>query len=290
MLTIDSGPFTVRVRSPFSSVTDLLRWSYGTNPVNHASEIIDFNVRIGTGSPWRRVWRPQARFFIENIEPFEPYPASHAFPLLEWGLNWCIAMRAHQYLMLHSAVLERDGHALILPAVPGAGKSTLSAALSLRGWRFLSDEFGLVEQETGRIQPLPRAVPLKNASIDVIRAFAPEAEIGPTFEKTRKGTVAHLRPPVDSLARQAETAEPTWIVFPRYIPNAPVRINPLGQSVAFTRLAQNSFNYRLLGATGFTQLSKLIRDCKVFSAEYGDLDGVVEALDRVTGTSAQAPA
>jgi predicted ATPase len=32
-------------------------------------------------------------------------------------------------------VVERDGHALILPAMPGSGKSTLTAALVQRGWR-----------------------------------------------------------------------------------------------------------------------------------------------------------
>jgi HprK-related kinase A len=200
--------------------------------------------------------------------------------LLEWGLNWCIATQAHQFLMLHSAVVEKNGDSLILPALPGAGKSTLCAALSHRGWRLLSDEFGLIEPETKRVLPLPRAVPLKNRSIEVIRRFAPEAHLGPVFENTRKGTVAHMRPPGDSLARQREPARPRWILFPRFQANADLTIRPIEKAVAFIRLSQNSFNYRLLGALGFRTLAPLIRTCNCYSLRFGDLDEVVAALDR----------
>jgi HprK-related kinase A len=234
----------------------------------------------------RRWWRPQAVFALENETPFDPYPADHAFPLLEWGLNWSIATRGHQFLMLHSAVLERAGQALILPALPGSGKSTLSAALSHNGWRFLSDEFGLVERRTGAIHPLPRALPLKNRSIDIIAERGLAEEIGPRFKKTRKGTVAHLRPPLESLERQRDTADPGWIVFPRFIPGNPTRVTRLSQSMAFTRVAQNSFNYRMLGADGFESVCRLILACPCYALDYCELDKALTTLDDLTGTTA----
>jgi HprK-related kinase A len=218
---------------------------------------------------------------VENERPFEPFPADHGFALLEWGLNWAMAMRAQQYLLLHSAVLERDGRALILPAMPGSGKSTLAAALALRGWRLLSDEFGVVDPERHLLLPLPRAVPLKNQSIDVIRTFAPDAELGPIFPRTRKGDVAHLRPPAESLKRQDEPARPAWIVFPRYVPSSPLLREGLTHGKAFARLSQNSFNYRLLGATGFTALSTLVQRCSCWQAHYSDLDEIVEAINQL---------
>jgi HprK-related kinase A len=229
---------------------------------------------------------PQAVFRFENRTPFEPYPQDHAFPLLEWGTNWCIASRGHRFLMLHAGVLERDGRALLLPAMPGSGKTTLTAALAHRGWRFLSDELALVDGEQGLIHPLPRAAPLKNQAISVIRDFAPEADIGPVFRKTRKGDIAHLRPPADAIERQLEPAEPVWIVFPRFIAGRQLHIKQLRQSLAFTRLSQNAFNYRLLGATGFERLTRLIRRCRCYSAEYGSLSEIVAALDDLPGSCA----
>jgi HprK-related kinase A len=275
------GPFTVRLETPFDALRKLLTWCYGEPASDSGTDLIQFDVGITHGPWYRRLTSPQAVFRADTQTPFAPFPRSHAFPLLEWGLNWCIATRAHQYLMLHAGVVERDGHALILPAVPGSGKSTLTAALALRGWRLLSDEFGLLDWRTGLLVPLPRAIPLKNRSIPVIRAFAPDAALGPVFPKTRKGDVAHLRPPADSRRRQLEPARPAWIVFPRYAAGSPLRIASLHDSTAFARLSQNAFNYRLLGATGFDALQALIRACRCWSAQFGDLDGILSALDRL---------
>ena len=70
---------------------------------------------------------------------------------------------------------------MLLPAPPGAGKSTLCAGLVHRGWRLLSDELALVDMETGLVRGMARPVNLKNKSIEVIRDFAPEiaARIAP---------------------------------------------------------------------------------------------------------------
>jgi hypothetical protein len=281
-LTHRLGPFSAHIETPLRGLRRLIAWCYGAPEPNNTHSLVQFHVRIQHGPIHRRVWAPQAIFRADTQTPFAPFPKDHAFPLLEWGLNWCIATRGHQYLMLHAGVLERGGHALILPALPGSGKSTLTAALALSGWRLLSDEFGLLDWRTGLLQPLPRAIPLKNRSIDVIRDFAPErADIGPTFPKTRKGDVAHLRPPSESRARQHEPARPAWIVFPRYRAGSRLRLTQLNDSLAFTRLSQNAFNYHLLGATGFEALRGLIQGCRCWSAEYGSLESILPALEQL---------
>ena len=281
-----TGPFIVRIETPFSELRERLAWCYGHNPALAPDSLVQFQIRIDRGSWLRGGIAPQAVFRFENSTPFQPFPRNHAFPLMEWGLNWCIANRAHQFLMLHSAVVERDGRALILPATPGSGKSTLAAALALVGWRLLSDEFGLVDYQTGLLHPLPRAVPLKNASIDLIRRFAPMAAIGPTYARTRKGDVAHMRPPLESLRRQQETARPACIVFPRFVPDSPVRLQQQQESLAFTRLAHNSFNYRLLGAVAFTQLGALVQHSRCYDLQYGRLEDVIPALQRLMQSAA----
>lgn len=280
-----TGPFLVNLVANFRSLLTLLADLYPQGEVVAQEAIFDFHVSMMRSRGPRRLWRPQVRFSIDRLSPFEPYPFDHAFPLLEWGLNWCIAMRAHQYLMLHAGAVERGGKALVLPATPGSGKSTLSAALAFRGWRLLSDEFGLYDAKAASLLPLPRAVPLKGRSIDVIRAFAPEAHLGPVFPKTRKGDVAHLRPPGDSLRRQQEPAAPRWVVFPsfRQGSGSGATLEAIPPDVAFTRLAHNSFNYHLLGRAGFEALVGLVRRCECFSMVYSDLDRAIACLDEACG-------
>jgi HprK-related kinase A len=227
----------------------------------------------------RRFTRPQAVFHWDGGQPFEPLPAGLAFPLLEWGINWCIANRAHRYLMLHSACVERNGDAVLFPAWPGHGKTTLCAALINRGWRLLSDEFGLVRPEDDLLQPVPRPLPLKNESIEVIRGFAPNAYLGPVFPKTRKGDVAHMRPPADSVARAEEPAVPRWLVFPRWVADSPTKLEPMPGPEAFFMVATNAFNYEVRGEAGFRTVTRLVRSCGAYRLVYSNLEEAVDAIN-----------
>jgi len=77
----------------------------------------------------RRVIKPHVMFEVNQYKPFMPLPAEHAFALLEWGMNWCIAAHEFTRLILHSAVLVKNNKAIVFPAMPGSGKSTLTAFL-----------------------------------------------------------------------------------------------------------------------------------------------------------------
>jgi HprK-related kinase A len=202
----------------------------------------------------------------------------HSSRLFEWGLNLVIALRMHCFLMLHSAVLERNGRALALPAAPGSGKTTLCVALAARGWRLLSDEFGLLRPGTTRFLPLPRPMPLKNESIQIIRAFSPGIEIGPIITGTRKGTVAHVRPPAGSVERQHELTPVRWLVFPEWCAGARLSLHEIPSAEGFMRLAANAFNYEMLGIAGFETVRDLINASRSFRLTYSNLDEAVAQL------------
>ncbi len=216
---------------------------------------------------------------MDGRSPFAPYTLDHAFPALEWGINWCVATRAHHLLMLHSAVVERDGYAMLFPAAPGHGKSTLCTALIHSGWRLMSDEFGLVRPEDGSMLPMPRLIPLKNESIDVMRRFRPEAMIGPSFVGTRKGTVAHVRPPEESLRRSDEPARPRWFVVPRWGEGTALSLEPLPKSQAFMMVATNAFNYEVLDETAFRLVAGMVDASDCYALVYSDLDEAIAVLD-----------
>jgi HprK-related kinase A len=281
-LRVQFGPFNIRIQSNLASFASLAHQLYGPYPSLSPASITDFHVQIAKPHGLRRWLRPQSIFSLDGQSPFAPYAAEHALPALEWGINWCIATRAHHLLMLHAAVVERNGQAMILPAWPGHGKSTLCAALIHSGWRLLSDEFGLVRPEDGKLLPIPRLIPLKNESIDVIKRFRPEAVIGPSFFKTRKGTVAHVRPPEDSIERGQVPAIPRWLIFPRWEAGVPLTLEPVPKSEAFLMVATNAFNYEVLDATSFRLVTGMVQTCDCYSLRYSDLDEAITALDSLT--------
>ena len=284
-LGVQFGPFNLTVRSDLGSFASFAHHLYELYPLLDAEAISDFHVQIASPRGLRRLrrWvRPQACFSVDGQSIFAPYRADHAFPALEWGINWCVATRAHHLLMLHSAVVERNGHAMVFPAWPGHGKSTLCAALTHSGWRLLSDEFGLVRPEDGLLLPVPRLISLKDASIDVIRRFRPEAVIGPLFYGTRKGTVAHVRPPAESIRRAQEPARPRWFIFPRWTADAAFTLEPMPKSQAFLMVATNAFNYDVLDEIAFRLVADMVRVCDCYSLRYSDLNEAVTALEKLS--------
>jgi hypothetical protein len=205
--------------------------------------------------------------------------AEHAHALFEWGLNWTIGSSVHQYLILHSAVVEKNGKGVMLAAMSGSGKSTFAAELVMRGWRLFSDELALIDGPELQLVPFPRPVSLKNQSIELIRSRHPEAVFGPLAHDTQKGTIAHLRVPDESVDRALELARPALIVFPKWTAGQTLTVTPIGAGQAAMRLIDQSFNYSILGQLGFTRLAGLVQSAEAWELEYSSLDHAVEALE-----------
>jgi HprK-related kinase A len=280
-LCLSLGAVTLRVVSPSPSLATQIAQVYAHFPLEGRPAFADLHVRIEPPTSPRRWVRPQLVMRCDGQQHFHRFDADSGLPLMEWGTNWLIGERLHHLLLFHSACLERDGSALLMPAVPGSGKSTLCAALAHRGWRLLSDEFGACLPESGRMIAMLKPIALKNRSIDVIREYAPEAELGPLFPKTRKGTVAHMAAPPQAVRHRHETAAPGLVVLPRWREGGGTTIEPLTPDEMFRALAFNSFNYAALGATGFNAVIALVRASRGYRLEYTDLDDAVRTLERL---------
>jgi HprK-related kinase A len=277
-LCLRIAPVTVRIRTPIRTLADLLGLLYADYEVRESDGWADIDVRLLPGGGIRRLVRPTVEFIVDGMRPFEPFPQDHALPMFEWGVNYVFAQRMHRYLLLHAGVVARSERAVLLPAWPGSGKSTLAASLAMRGWRYLSDEFGVVSLPDVRVRAFARPAALKNESIDVLRAFAPDAVLGPRFPGTRKGTVGHLKVPPASVRMSEADIPIAAVVFPNYQPDAPLRLQPLGTSAAFLKLAHNAFNYEEVGEAAFHAVAAIVRanPCRILT--YGRLDDAHAAL------------
>ena len=280
-LEIDLGPFRVAIRSEVQELGSALQQVYGNYPFIRDSDFVDMRIALLQGQGFRRLLGPQIRLFIDGIFPFEPFPISVHLPFLEWGMNWRIANRTNIYLLLHAGVVEKNGWGIILSALPGSGKSTLTAALVARGYRHFSDEFGVVRLTDNKLLPLLRPIGLKNQSIPVIKSLASDVAIGPVFHNTRKGDVAHMAPTLDSVDRRNEPADPRLIVFPKFVSSGPTELTPLSPSRAFSRLSVNSFNYELLGVASFDALADIVERSPAYSLRYSDIASAIRVIDEL---------
>jgi HprK-related kinase A len=275
-----TGPFTTHLRTAIASLIDEIHALYAPEQITPAVEFADFHIKVD--APFLRRWyRPKARFVFDGERPFQPLPIDQALPIFEWGLNWCVATYAHQFLVLHAAVIAKGERAVIMPGAPGAGKSTLTAGLVSRGWRLLSDELTLISPATGLISGMGRPISLKNQSIEVIRGFVPSARISREAHDTGKGRVALLKAPSASVAQLGQQARAEWIIFPKYLSGSPAALERRPKAPTMFSFLNNCFNYGLHGRQGFDALASVVDACQCYHFTYADLNEAVAIFDRL---------
>ena len=280
---MEVGPVTFRVGSAWGGPVRALRRLYADYP---SASVADYTVRLEPAKPWRRWARPSVRIGGDYVLPdAAPLPLAHGLVAAEMAMNLQMALGERRFLLLHAATVEKDGRALILTGESGAGKSTLSAMLGERGWRFMGDEFALLEPTTGLLHPFPRPVSLKNEAIGVMELEVAGDRFGPVMEGTPKGRIRHLRPNGQAIARMGETARPALILFPRFGKARDLR--PVGAAEAFMRLTQASTNYVAMGERGYQALTGLVRACPGAALDYLNAATAFELIDLLWAESGQ---
>jgi len=273
------GPIGFRIGSDWRAPIDQLRSLYSDYPAPQDG-VADYTVRLFARRPWRRLLRPSVEIGGDYMLPeAAPLPLRHGLLAAEMAMNLQMALGARRHLLLHASAVERDGRAVLMTGVSGAGKSTLATLLAARGWRFMGDEFALLDPATGLLHAFPRLISLKNAAIPAAEAAWPDARMGPLMAATPKGDIRHMVPDARAIAAMDQPATPALLLFPRYGDAAAVR--PVPPAEAFVRMTQASTNYVALGEAGFTAMTRLIAQVPAVAIDYPDgASGVaqVEAL------------
>ncbi|HEY7811329.1 MAG TPA: HprK-related kinase A [Allosphingosinicella sp.] len=276
-LELRVGPVSFRIGSAWPQPIAELAALYAPYP--KPGGVADFTVRLEPEKPWRRFVRPSVAIHGDyRLPDAAPLPLAQGLLAAEMGMNLQMALGQKRFLLLHAGCVERDGRALLLTGHSGAGKSTLAALLGESGWRFMGDEFALLDPETGLVHPFPRAISLKNQSLALFDNAAPE-RLGPVLKGTPKGTLRHLRPPADAIARMAEPARPALILFPRFGRDFEPETRPVGAAETFVRLTQASTNYVALGSRGFEALTRLVTAVPAFGIDYASGAEAASVID-----------
>lgn len=262
------GPAGFRIGSAWRSPIAALERLYDGYPA--PDRVCDFTVRLEPQRPWRRFVRPAVAIGGDYVLPeASPLPLAQGLLAAEMGMNLQMALGHKRHLLLHAAAVERNGKAVLMTGHSGAGKSTLAALLGERGWRFLGDEFALIDLDDGRVHPFPRPVSLKNEALGLFDGVDAE-RLGPVLQGTPKGTIRHLRPNAEALSRMDEPAAPVLLLFPRYGRDLECAVRPVGAAEVFVRLTQASTNYVALGEPAFDLVGRRLLSLPVRAIDYPD--------------------
>lgn len=277
---VDTGQYLFHINSKSKKVFKNLSFLYEGAIFTESKRPADYSVSLKKDSFLRRFIKPQITFYLGNEAPFKPLPESQIYPVVEWGMNWCIAATDFNHLIIHAAVLVKNDQAIIFPAAPGSGKSTLSSYFSLSGWQLYSDEMAIIELNTLKVKPLFRPICLKNDSITLVKKWFPDAKLTEKTADTQKGDVAHLKATAWSDFQRYKPVDVSAIVFPKY--NADIegtQAYMLNKVEGFNKLSGNAFNYNILAEKGFNAMGRIIDRTTQAEIFYNDLSDVITLLD-----------
>jgi HprK-related kinase A len=269
------GPIGFRIGSDWRAPVRELAQLYRAYPT---PDIATATVRLTARSLFRRYIRPAVHIGGDHELPEAlPLPLNQGLLAAEMGMNLQVALGWRQHLLLHASAVERGGQAVLMVGESGSGKSTLAALLGESGWRFMGDEFTLLDPGSGDALAFPRLMSLKNAAIAELEARVPAHRFGPRLDSTPKGSIRHMVPPIDAIAAMDVPARPALLLFPTFGEAPGLRAIP--PSEAFVRLTESSTNYMLLGDRAFHCLTNLVLRVPAVAIGYASSAEGLEAVE-----------
>lgn len=200
-------------------------------------------------------------------------------PLVK-GLVWQTAVVAHSFFLdIHAGVVGDGQYCYLLPAAPGSGKSTLTAALVHSGLEYFSDEVALLDESNFHVQPVPLATCVKNTGIEALSPYYPEL---PLLTEHLRGDGKRVRymPPIKSALPPSGISRPVGaIIFPKYAPDQQARISCINALEALQRLLEECLIVDThLDLKTVIRLLNWIKKTPCYSLKFNNLDEAISEI------------
>ena len=170
----------------------------------------------------------------------EAPPAVVSRELLE-AVCFHLAAKSASGLVLHAASLTCKERGLLLPGRSGAGKTTVSAFLSRKDFRYLSDELTYVAEGSLTIAALRRPLKIKTGGLGALERHL---ELDPPMSRSLAGPDDVLVVADSSHDDPSAPAPLEVIVFPRFTAGANFSLDPVSPAKTALWLMECLLNAR----------------------------------------------
>lgn len=198
----------------------------------------------------------------------------------EVGLH--LADKSQGGLLFHAGALAWGGQGLLLPGAIGAGKTTLTMWLALKGGgglEYLSDEMVFFPAGSQAMQSYTRPLNLKSPSRAALEDFF---DFGGQASRLLSTACGDLIPPeLLGYAGPRQALPLRLVMFPRYQAEGDPLCRPLSKAQAGLALMECLVNARNLPGHGFSEIARLARAAPAYRLCYSrfeQIEGQLEAL------------
>jgi hypothetical protein len=236
-----------------------------------------WQVDQATGDGERPAWRVRSS---AGMDVEVPSPA-RAVSVVEY--NAVAAIAESEAVIVHGALVVRDGRGLLITGRGEAGKSTLACALWDRGATLLGDDMAILDVATGVARPAPRRVSVRMPSRAILGdAFFERIMAGPSSVATPESYLFHPEE-IEPRPRFAEVPLHAIVLLARRGGvTGPARYAPIAPAHALLAFLPYT-NQRSRGPLGavIQKLAPLANRVPVFDLGRGPLDGMAAAVEQL---------
>ena len=171
---------------------------------------------------------------------------------------------AEKVVVLHAAVLERDGAGLLLAGPSGSGKTTLTLELVDRGWTFHSDDLAPIYIDSGLVASFPKPLHVKDLSLwELYRErWNPPAWVPAPSH-------SFLLPASAFEAAPGAVVAPRHLLFPSYDPRKRARLERYSPARAAAWSGPNLYPTPCLGPVSLGVVLRLCKQADAAEVVYG---------------------
>lgn len=215
------------------------------------------------------------RLYRDGHRLLDTTDGARALRYLLWDVNQRLFTSTPDKLLIHAAVVEHGGHALVLTAPSESGKTTLTAGLVGRGLGYLTDEAAAIDPETLLVHPFPKALSIDHGAQRVLSHLRPRAEpaVRGYLEGQWQVPPSAIRPGAVS-----GPVPPRWIIVPRYVRDGETRLVPMTRAQTLAALMEQGLNLQVHGKVGFEVLGEVVRHARCAHLVMGDLPSACDAV------------
>ena len=197
---------------------------------------------------------------------------------LEYKIYTLLIDRLSNYYLIHAGVVAHNDKAIVLPASPGGGKTTLIAGLIKNGFTYFTDEIGIIDPHTLEVYPFLKPLNMKIGSLPLFDNFEPEMELIDENEMSIEDKIHHVFVKSASVQTINKPVAVGKIVFVRYNPNEKSTLTPISRANAIFEMAKCSFNQYRFKDEGIAILDRLARGCECYQLKFDHVGNAVDLL------------
>lgn len=191
---------------------------------------------------------------------------------LEWAVTCSMLEKPlNHYYQIHSGGVVKDGRAMIFVGRSGMGKTTLSLALLIKGFKILGDDVNLINPDSMTVVPYPRNFIIKEGTENLLPGIAGFKNGTRDYFMEERGKIWYLDPSLAGDRWETQGVRLGKVFILERTNSKKTSIAPMGKVDSVMAFMKNVLNISRFGENGIRFLVDLLKDIPVYRLSANNL-------------------